>query len=86
MAEPQPDRQQDHREQELRDWLAAAGLVVDKATYRIDEVATLLGLSLRTTYRMVNDGRIRAVPIEHADKTTFRIPRPFLFDLLHRPN
>jgi len=70
------------REQELRLWLRSAGLADGKASYRVDEVCRLLNISLRTAYRMVTDGRIRSVSFETAGKTTYRIPRPFLHDLI----
>jgi excisionase family DNA binding protein len=46
-----------------------------KNSYRLDEVATFLCLSLRTVYRMVRDGRITAVKLKRGP---WRIPRESL--------
>jgi len=43
-----------------------------KKSYRPDEVAVFLGLSQRTIYRMVRDGRITGVKL---GRGPWRIPR-----------
>lgn len=52
-----------------------------KRFYRLDEVAALLGLSTRTIYRMVRDGRIAGVKSGHGP---WRIPRESL-EMAFRP-
>lgn len=64
---------------DLSAWLAAAGLAI-KGSYRVDEVARLLGLAERTIYDLIARGDIEAwrpSPIPgHRPKCATRIPFP----------
>jgi len=74
------------REQELREWLRSAGITDDKPSYRPEEIWRLLDISRRTLYRCIADGRIRTVALECGDRTLYRIPRSFLYDLIDGAN
>lgn len=52
----------------------------EKAFYRLDEVAEILGLSRRTIYRMIKDGRLVSVKFGPGSQ---RIPHQALDNLIN---
>jgi excisionase family DNA binding protein len=82
MAMPLPERAQLISE-DIKVWLSAAGLGV-KASYRIDEVARLLDVGVRTVHTMVARGDLDAVRgnPQGQRSTPTRIPLPSLLRLL----
>jgi excisionase family DNA binding protein len=83
MAMPLPDRALQTISEDAQVWLSAAGLSV-KSSYRVDEVAKLLEVGVRTVHTMVARGDLDAVRGNQQGqyRTPTRIPLPSLLRLL----
>ena len=73
---------------EIRAWLAGAGLVV-KASYRLDEVARLLDISVRTAQDMAGRGDLAVIGAdaldEHPRRWARRVALPTLIRFYPAP-